>query len=482
MRKNQIIPLELLQRLQFDTRPEDLTQSLGEALNKLFPMPLMEVCWGLKKASEFDVFCYQKRAGQGSTTLFKRAINQSLADELISNEEAFVIEEFSDESDEIIEVKKAYYMGADQLIVLPLRDRLGVNGFLNLYLSEKTEAAYWEPLFSQLCPLLSALFSMQIKLQKTALSSRRAWSQLRDIRSEHSGDLLTPFVKDSELMKELWNKLKIVSKNLSYFWIQGDSGTGRELLAKHIKSQSGLQSKTLQIFDCSSIPQELHLKEICGDESGEPGLWNKSQSGCLYIKNHEALAAPAELKILELMGRENKLSTEPKIVIISSSKKPLGQIAEFFTAGLLKMPGFDQRRDDWLWLLQSLVGEISTRMGIASKEITPAFTQYIMQQNWGSDFDKIIDFLTKSLIHSNGRTLKVINDTDSTVTVKQSKAGRPPSSLTDSVRSQLLKALRKTKGKVYGADGAAALLGLNPSTLQGKMRKFNLKPADFKGK
>jgi DNA-binding NtrC family response regulator len=482
MRKNQIIPLELLQRLQFDTRPEDLTKSLGEALNKLFPMPLMEVSWGIKNSPEFDVLCYQKRAGQGGTTLFKRDLNQSLADELISDEEAFVIEDFSDETDEIIEVKKAYYMGAEQLIVLPLRDRLGVNGFLNLYLSEKTEAAYWEPLFNQLCPLLSALFSMQIKLQKTALSSRRAWSQLRDIRSENSGDLLTPFVKDSELMKELWKKLKIISKNLDCFWIQGQTGTGRELLAKHIKNQAGLQSKTMQIFDCSSIPEELHLKEICGDSSGDIGLWNKSQSGCLYIKNHEDLSAAAELRIIEFLNQENRLSTEPKKVIISSNQKPSGQLSEFFSAGLLNMPGFDQRRDDWLWLLQSLVGEISTRMGVASKEITPAFTQHIMQQQWGSDFDKISDFLTKSLIHSNGRTLKIINDTESNVSVKQSKAGRPPSSLTDSVRSQLIKALRKTKGKVYGTDGAAALLGLNPSTLQGKMRKFNLKPADFKSK
>ena len=479
MRKNQVIPMDLLQRLQFDSRPQDLIKTLGDSLNKNFLMPLMELNWGLNDESEFDVYCYQKRAGEGSVTLFKRDLNQSLAMELKSDEEAFVIEDFSDDSDEIIEVRKAFYMGAEQLIVLPLKNRLGVNGFLNLYLTEKTEAAYWEPLFNQLCPLLSGVLSMHLKIEKVAQSSRRAWTQLRDLKTDNSGDLLTPFVKHSEPMKNLWNKLLIISTKLDYFWIQGQTGTGRELLAKHLKSRAGLKSKSLHIFDCLSIPKELHKNELFGDQETSLGLWFKSNGGCFYLKNIEHLSSAAENLLVEQSQLEIKLDTSPSKVVISSHSKISGKLFDIFSDGHLMMPGFDERRDDWLWLLQSLVGEISSRIGVPSMEITPAFTQYIMQQDWGSDFDKITKFLTESLIHSRGRTLKVPTSPNSTQR-EASRAGRPPASLTDSVRNQLIKALKKTKGKVYGDDGAAALLGLNPSTLQGKMRKFELKPADFR--
>ena len=128
-------------------------------------------------------------------------------------------------------------------------------------------------------------------------------------------------------------------------------------------------------------------------------------------------------------------------------------------------------------MLRELIAEIANNIGVPILEITPGFTQYIMQQNWSDDFSEIREFLTKSLISSRGRTLKVPNLNEGE---NQSKAGRPPANLDSSVQQQIIKALRKCKGKVYGSDGAASLLGLHASTLQGKMRKFNLIAGDFK--
>ena len=98
MRKNQVIPMEILQNLQIKHRPQDFILSAGNALNKLFSMPLMELSWGLRDSEKFEVFCYQKRAGEGSSSRFERQLLESLASDLIDDENAFVIEDFSEEN------------------------------------------------------------------------------------------------------------------------------------------------------------------------------------------------------------------------------------------------------------------------------------------------------------------------------------------------------------------------------------------------
>ncbi|WDE96278.1 sigma 54-interacting transcriptional regulator [Lentisphaera profundi] len=476
MRKNQTIPMEILQNLQFNLQPQSFALSVGEALNKLFAMPLMEISWGLRDGENFPVYCYQKLDGQGSSSLFDRQTKNSLAKELIDDEAAFVIEDFTEENDEMIEVRKAYLMGAEQLIVLPLFDRLGVNGFLNLYLSDKTEAAYWETLFSQLCPLASASLTFSKKLNKTATASRRAWSELRDLQNENSIRGAKPFIRESSAMNELWTQVCILAPRLSEFWIIGTPGSGRELCARHIHARSGSVSKRLEVFDCASIPIDIHYSEIFGEDNS--GLWYKLNGGSLYIKNIELLDPKVNAKIIEKIKTDIRLNTEAKNIIISSQSENLNNpLKKHFENAAITFPNFNDRRDDWLWLLRELVAEIANNIGVAILEITPSFTQYIMQQNWSDDFSEIREFLTKSLISSRGRTLKVpsLNEGEN-----QSKAGRPPANLDSSVQQQIIKALRKCKGKVYGSDGAASLLGLHASTLQGKMRKFNLIAGDFK--
>lgn len=468
--------MEILQNLQFNSRPEAFALSVGEALNKLFSMPLMELSWGFRKTQNFEVYCYQKLEGEGSTSLFDRRLDNSLASELIEDETAFVIEDFSEENDEMIEVRKAFLMGAEQVIVLPLFDRLGVNGFLNLYLAEKTEAAYWETLFSQLCPLASSTLSFAKKLDKTASASRRAWSELRDRQNENSFRGAKPFIRESSAMKELWTQLSVLAPRLSEFWIDGTPGSGRELCARHIHARSGSASKRFEVFDCSNIPEELHFSELFGDENS--GLWYKLNGGSLYLKNIESLASDACKETLSKVDNKIRLNTEAKNIIISSHGTQFdSKLQDSFQNAYLSFPNFNERRDDWLWLLRELVAEIANNIGVPILEITPNFTQHIMQQTWSNDFSAIREFLTNALISSRGRTLKIpsVDDND-----KLSKVGRPPANLDQSVQQQIIKALRKCKGKVYGDDGAASLLGLHPSTLQGKMRKFSLKASDFK--
>ncbi len=476
MRKNQILPIEILQRLQFDHQPESFCLSLGKALNKLFSLPLLEISWGIKSSENFTVFCYQKREGEGSSSTFSRQLNQSLGKDLIDDETAFVIEDFSEENEDLIEVRKAYLMGAEQLIVLPLFDRLGVNGFINLYLSEKTEVAYWELLFSQLCPISSAMLSFHQKLNKTANASRRAWSDLRDIKNENMLRGPKPFVKESEAMQDYWNQLCILAPRLDNFWICGTAGSGRELSARHIHARSGNASKRFEAFDCSQIPQSLHKAEIFGDD--QSGLWFKLNGGTLYLKNIEDLSADARDILLKKIADESRFSTEANKLIISSESETIeASIFDLFGKSKITLPHFNQRRDDWLWLLRELSSEIAASIGVPALEISPAFTQFVMQKNWSDDFSEIREFLTKALVSSRGRTLKVPNEDGK---VSLSKAGRPPANLDQSVQQQIIKALRKCKGKVYGADGAAAVLGLHPSTLQGKMRKFKISNKDFK--
>jgi DNA-binding NtrC family response regulator len=468
--------MEILQNLQFNSQPTAFALSVGEALNKLFSMPLMELSWGLRKSQIFEVYCYQKLEGKGSTSLFERQLENSLASDLIEDETAFVIEDFSEENDEMIEVRKAFLMGAEQVIVLPLFDRLGVNGFLNLYLSEKTEAAYWETLFSQLCPLASSTLSFASKLEKTATASRRAWSELRDRQNENSFRGAKPFIRESDEMMKLWNQVCVLAPRLSEFWIDGTSGSGRELCARHIHARSGSASKRFETFDCASIPEELHFSEIFGDENS--GLWYKLNGGTLYLKNIESLALKVSIELLKKINTKMRLNTEAKNIIISSDgNKFNAELQKHFNNAHLDFPNFNDRRDDWLWLLRELVAEIANNIGVPILEITPGFTQHIMQQTWDDDFSQIREFLTNALISSRGRTLKIpsLNNDEN-----PSKVGRPPANLDQSVQQQIIKALRKCKGKVYGGDGAANLLGLHPSTLQGKMRKFNLKPGDFK--
>ena len=108
------------------------------------------------------------------------------------------------------------------------------------------------------------------------------------------------------------------------------------------------------------------------------------------------------------------------------------------------------------------------------------FITEVMSEDWSGNAVQMRQVLEKALLQNQGR--KSISTIYPEGAAKGSRAGRPPASLDEQVKKNIIKALRKCKGKVYGDDGAAALLKLNPSTLQGKMRKFGLKPQDYRKK
>jgi len=291
--------------------------------------------------------------------------------------------------------------------------------------------------------------------------------------------------------------------------ILGESGTGKELLAKEIHERSRRAHKLFVRVNCSAVPREMFESEFFGHVRGaftgamrdRPGRFQIADGGTIFLDEIGDLPLELQPKLLrvlqegeyERVGEDVTRKVDVRVIAATNQNLAEEVRARRFREELfyrlnvvpLALPPLRARTEDIPLLATHAITEVSKRLRIQAPTLTQADAARLQQYDWPGNIRELQNVIERAVILSKGVRLRLdiaLADlrpiTSATVL---SENDTPETILTDRElrereRANLIKALQRTDGRIYGAGGAAELLGLNPTTLASRLRAFKITP------
>jgi transcriptional regulator with GAF, ATPase, and Fis domain len=284
--------------------------------------------------------------------------------------------------------------------------------------------------------------------------------------------------------------------------IQGETGSGKELLARAIHRLSPRNERTFIKVNCAAIPAGLLESELFGHEKGaftgaiarKMGRLELAHEGTLFLDEVGELPLDLQPKLLRALQEkeiERLGGTRPikvDVRVIAASNRDLAKMVadKEFRADLyyrlkvfpIQSPPLRERINDIPMLVRHFVSLHSRRMGKSIETISDATMEALKQWKWPGNIRELENFLERAVILTRGSTL-YIPVAELTVE-EQNESPSPESSTYEAAeREHILRVLRDAKGMIAGDDGAAARLGLKRTTLNSKMKKLGIVRSDY---
>jgi formate hydrogenlyase transcriptional activator len=307
-------------------------------------------------------------------------------------------------------------------------------------------------------------------------------------------------VGQSRVLKAVLKQVETVAPTDSTVLIYGETGTGKELLARAIHDLSSRRQGTFVKLNCAAIPTGLLESEMFGHEKGaftgaiaqRIGRFELAHRGSMFLDEVGEIPLELQTKLLrvlqerefERLGSSRTIRTDARLV--AATNRDLAALVEErqFRADLyyrinvfpITVPPLRDRRDDIPLLVRYFVQQYARRMNRRITNIPADAMQALTRYHWPGNIRELQNFIERAVIVSPGPTLQApVRE------LKGPKAAPPASgavTLADAESEAIQRALRDADGRVGGPQGAAAKLGMKRTTLQAKMRKLGI---DAKG-
>ena len=276
--------------------------------------------------------------------------------------------------------------------------------------------------------------------------------------------------------------------------VSGESGTGKELLARYVHSHSGRANSRFVAVNCGALQAELLANELFGHEKGaftgatsrKRGQFERAHGGTLVLDEIGDAPLAVQVRLLRALqdhrirrvGGDEEIGVDVRV--IAATHRPLeemvanGRFREDLyyriNAFPIQLPPLRARGDDFAPLVRHLVARIAGRLNRRPPAVGTAAIERLRAYPWPGNVRELENFLERALIIGPADELVVEQPLGSALAA----GGEAETVVTfdQGVRALLECALTQTHGKIYGPDGAAARLGLKPTTLQGKLRRF----------
>lgn len=340
---------------------------------------------------------------------------------------------------------------------------------------------------------------------KVAGLSRRAYKENRFLRhrlSELGSE--SPVVAVSGAMRAIVSQCELAAPHTVSVLLRGESGTGKEVLARFIHGCSDRALAPFVAVNCAALPEALIESELFGHEQGaftgathrHVGRFERASGGTLFLDEVAELPISVQAKLLRAL-QERKIERvggrEPIAVdvrVIAATHRPMEQMLEngTFRTDLyyrlnvfpIEIPPLRERPEDIPELTRRKLTQMCARMGREVPRVSRNALRTLCAAPWPGNVRELENYLERALILNRGEDL---------ILASPLLVERPPlpvrgslkkvTSLNDALRAAIEAALKASRGKLYGSDGAAALLGVKPSTLQAKMAKLGIERSVF---
>jgi formate hydrogenlyase transcriptional activator len=299
-------------------------------------------------------------------------------------------------------------------------------------------------------------------------------------------------VGESAVLKKILAQAKKVSQTESTVLITGETGTGKELIARAIHCHSKRSNRVLVKVDCASLPSALIESELFGREKGaytgalakQIGRFELADGSTIFLDEIGELPLELQVKLLRVLqdGSFERLGS-PKMVhvdvrVIAATNRNLeeaikrGTFREDLYYRLNVFPihvaPLRERREDIPLLVHSFISEFLGKMGKKIHTVPESTMEMLKQYHWPGNVRELHNIIEQAVIITDGDMLQV------NLPQRLSGGIQEMDTLENIERRHIMRAMEKTRWRIKGRNGAAELLGLKPSTLYAKMEKFGI--------
>ncbi len=300
-------------------------------------------------------------------------------------------------------------------------------------------------------------------------------------------------VGESEAIRKVLEKSARVAKEQTYVLLQGETGTGKELLARAIHHMSRRTGRPMVTVNCAALPPGLIESELFGREKGaytgavskQTGRFESANGSTLFLDEISDLPLELQAKLLrvlqdgefERLGSSETISVDVRV--IAATNQDLAQLVreKKFRADLyyrlnvfcITVPPLRERREDIPLLLWAFIKEFERSMGKTITDVTKRTMDLLQAYSWPGNIRELRNTIERAMILSSSPTL-AIDDFEPRAASVPDKV-----KLEEMERSYITQILNSTGWRVSGEKGAAPILGLNESTLRSRMAKLGIK-------
>ena len=337
----------------------------------------------------------------------------------------------------------------------------------------------------------NALAYKEIAELKDKLTEEKLYLQ-EEIQTEYN---FQEIVGESQTLRRVLKEVETVAATASTVLILGETGSGKELIARALHNLSDRQERTFVKLNCAAIPTGLLESELFGHERGaftgaiatKIGRFETADRGTLFLDEVGEIPLELQVKLLRVLQEQeferlgSTRTMRVDVRVVAATNRDLGQMVEEqkFRSDLyyrlkvfpITLPPLRERAEDIPALVRHFAQKFALRMKKRIETIPAEAMKALRAYPWPGNVRELENFIERAVILSPGADL--------TVPLSELKTLSPvsngsPKTLEDAEREHILKALRDAKWTIGGAAGAAAKLGMKRTTLQSKMQKLGI--------
>jgi len=343
----------------------------------------------------------------------------------------------------------------------------------------------------------------QAEAAVSQLASEKQYLQ-EEIRSEKGFETI---VGTSPPMQEVFTAIDQVASTDTTVLICGETGTGKELVARAVHERSPRADNVLVKVNCSALSPDLIESELFGHEKGaftgaseqRTGRFELADGGTLFLDEIGELALSTQSKLLralqeqefERVGGSRTIQVDTRIIAATNVDLEHAVEAGHFRSDLyfrlnifpINLPPLNERRSDIPLLVDHFRKLFAQRMGKSIEGVSPSAMAVLKAYDWPGNVRELANIMERAVILAQDALIRADN---LSIAQQHSSSASPQAnnggirSMEDAQRQHIIRALKATGGTVGGEHGAAALLDMNRTTLISRMNRLGIDPADYR--